>query len=82
MPRPLDELKGSWEERLHVVSWYLRSYWRDRHRLVWSYRRGCRDDAEAVLHDLRQWWGPVENRVFTFAAVAVAALLGALISLL
>jgi len=82
MPRLLDELKGSWDERQHVISWYLRSYWSDRHHLVWTYRRGCRADAEAVLHDLGQWWGPVENRVISFAAIAVAALLGALISLL
>jgi len=80
MSRSLDELKGSWDERQQVISWHLRSYWSDRHHLVWSYRRGCRDDAQAVLHDLRQWWRPVENRVFTFAAIAVAALLGALIS--
>ena len=84
MSRSLDELKGSWDERQQVISWHLRSYWSDRHHLVWAYGRGCRDDAQAVLHDLRQWWRPVENRVVTFAAVAVAVavLLGALISLL
>ena len=65
MSRSLDELKGSWDERQQVISWHLRSYWRDRHHLVLAYRRGCRDDAQAVLHDLRQWWRPVENRVFT-----------------
>jgi hypothetical protein len=82
MLRSVDELKGSWDERWPVVSWHLRSYWSHRHHLVWAYRRGCLDDAQAILHDLRQWWGPVENRVVTLAAIAVAALLGALISLL
>ena len=82
MPRLLDELKGSWDERWQVISWHLRSYWSHRHGLVWAYRRGCRDDAQAILRDLRQWWRPVENRVFTVAAIAVATLLGALISLL
>ena len=80
MSRSLDELKGSWDERQQVISWHLRSYWSDRHHLVLAYQRG--DDAQAILHDLRQWWRPVENRVVTFAAVAVAVVLGALISLI
>jgi hypothetical protein len=81
MPRSLD-VKGSWEECRYVSSWYLRRYWRDCHYLVWAYRRGCREDAAAVRNDFRQWWAPVENRLLMFAALAVATLVGVLISLL
>lgn len=79
--RTLRRIMGGWQGRQHVLLWHLRRYWNDRQRVVWLYRRGCREDAAVMLRDLREWWTPGQNRVITVMAVAGAVIVGVLIGL-
>ena len=82
MPRLLDELKGSWDERWQVISWHCAPTGATVTASSGPTGAGVATTPRQFFATSGNGGGQLRTASFTIAAIAVAALLGALISLL